>query len=506
MSTMRITDEQYIDAPAGAPTAVEIVTAATAHDFQALTGYLPNPDKVLKAENADIALYEGLLYDAHVGAVVDSVIDAVKSLEWAVDRGKSKSRYAKDLSNWLRDWDMHSFIEAMMNARLYGYQPLEVMWSQVGDLLVPSEAIAKPQKWFVFDQNRVLRFRTLDDKDLGMSLEQFPRKFLCPTYKGTYLNPYGTGVLSRCFWPVTFKRGGLKFWLTFIEKYGMPHVMIRVPASTTDQRRSELLSVGKRMIQDAVAVINDTDAITLVESQSKGASSDLYNRLFTVMNEEISKAIKSETLTTQLGDSGSYAAAKTHSEVSAAGIDSVKSLVQRELNQLVDWYMEVNVSESVERPRIVPYEEENVDKDLAERDKTLVDAGVRLTRTYWIRAYGFDESDLEEDAPVVEPSAPADPANANPDAQFADPPASFPDQAALDAAIVSLSDEEMQEQIETVIGPVLQMVRGARGYDDVRKRLYGMFPGMRSKDFEETLARVMFISSLLGRAGALGEE
>lgn len=32
-----------------------------------------------------------------------------------------------------------------------------------------------------------------------------------------------------CFWPVAFKKGGMKFWLRFAEKFGSPWVIGKHP-------------------------------------------------------------------------------------------------------------------------------------------------------------------------------------------------------------------------------------------------------------------------------------
>ena len=73
----------------------EIATRQRSIDFYSLGMYLPNPDPVLKKMGKDIVVYNELLSDGHLGGCVTSREAGVKSLEWEIDRGKSKSRQAK---------------------------------------------------------------------------------------------------------------------------------------------------------------------------------------------------------------------------------------------------------------------------------------------------------------------------------------------------------------------------------------------------------------------------
>ena len=75
--------------------------------------------------------------------------------------------------------------------------------------------------------------------------------------------------MSRCFWPVAFKKGGFKFWAVFTEKFGMPWLIGKVPRGTGDTDRAQLLDHLVKMVQDAVAVINDDESIAALEFQSK---------------------------------------------------------------------------------------------------------------------------------------------------------------------------------------------------------------------------------------------
>ena len=192
---------------------------------------------------------------------------------------------------------------------------------------LPHDIQEKPNQWFVFDNDNRLRFLSSEAQLEGERLP--PRKFLLTQHYATYENPYGQRILSRCFWPVTFKKGGWKFWVIFAEKFGIPTAIGKVPRATPADQRSALLTALGQMIQDAVAVINDDESIQLMEATQKGVTSELYERLIEVANTEISKAILGQTLSTEIPDRGSYAAAKSHLKVRGDLLDQDKKLVKR---------------------------------------------------------------------------------------------------------------------------------------------------------------------------------
>ncbi len=97
-------------------------------DFYPLSMYLPNPDIVLKKQGKDITVYNELLTDAHLGGCVASQKSGVLSLECYIDRGKAKSRHAKLIEDVFKSLDLERIVSEILNAPLFGYQILEVIW------------------------------------------------------------------------------------------------------------------------------------------------------------------------------------------------------------------------------------------------------------------------------------------------------------------------------------------------------------------------------------------
>lgn len=474
-----------------------IATRERSIDFiSAFSVYLPNPDPVLKKTGKDIKTYRDLLSDAHVGAAVQSRKSGVKCLEWEIDRGKSKSRQAKLITDVFNALDLNRILGEILDAPLFGYSPIEVIWERQGQYILPADLVGKPPEWFNFSVENELQFRT-KEKWQGEPIT-VERKFLLSRYNPTYENPYGENVLSKCFWPVTFKRGGMKFWVVFTEKYGMPFAIGKHPRGASDKERTDILGMLENMVRDAVATIPDDSSVDLLEPTGKTASTDIFERLLTFSNQEISKAILGQTLTTEMQDVGSYASAKVHLDVRYDIVQADKKLAEQTLNELIKWIYEINFGDTDNRATFTLYEEEEVDKTLAERDQTLTNSGVKFTKKYFMKAYGFEEEDIEEDTNKPTPSQFQETDDLEDDNSLID------SQLALDqlASAIGMNKEMLQEEINGSLNPILQMIKEGKGESEILENLILLHPYMDTSILELRLAKARFIAETWGRLRA----
>ncbi len=464
----------------------EFATRQRSINFYSLSMFLPNPDPVLKKLNKDITIYKELLTEPHVGACVLSRKAGVQSLEWGIDRGKARSGQSKIIEKHFNNLNIQKIISEILDADLFGYQPMEAMWYKDGNLILP-DLISKPPEWFMFSQENILRFRSKGNFTYGEELP--PYKFLCPTHQATYDNPYGVPSLSKVFWPVTFKKGGLQFWSVFTEKYGMPAVVGKIKRGATDDEKGDLATDLDNMVQDAIFVIPDDSSIELLEAGGKGASAQIYKELINLCNEEISKAILGQTLTTQIGDKGSYAASQTHMGVRQDILDSDKKLVEETFNQLIKWIYEINFPSSGELPVFSMWQEEDVDLELAQRDKTLAETGIKFTKQYYIKNYGLEEEDFDISEPQQQ--------NTFPPAQFAEPAQG--DKNPVSDLENAVSDKELQQIAEDLLRPVIELVKNGNNYEEVLEALSEQYPLMDTRTMQDLFGKAMFISEGSGR-------
>lgn len=117
------------------------------------TSILPNPDVVLKRLGMrSISVYRELLIDPIVGGAVRRRKSAVKRLEYRLD-GELGDKQQAIIKTMLANIDLYELIGQILDATLYGYQPIEIIWELKDSYWTPVKLITKPQEWFGFDDD-----------------------------------------------------------------------------------------------------------------------------------------------------------------------------------------------------------------------------------------------------------------------------------------------------------------------------------------------------------------
>jgi phage gp29-like protein len=369
----------------------------SAEFYAALMSFLPDPDPVLAKNGRDIKVYKELMLDPHVYSCLEQRKAKVLSMEWELNLGESSGNGVAIIEQLFRNenFNLTGIIETMLDAVAFGFQPMEIIWKNKNGYILPGKIEDKPAEWFIFDQENQPRFKSKEKPVEGEELP--PKKFLFAQNKPSYNNPYGEKVLSRCFWPVTFKKTSEKWWISFLEKYGMVWAIGKLPRNLMgdgSQEQNKLLDLLDALVNDAVGIIPDDSSVDFKEASGKDASAGMFRERAEYSNTEISKAILTQTLTTEIGDKGSYAASATHADMLTHLALKDKRIIEREINRLIRWIYELNFSEAVP-PKFTMYLPEDVDKQLAERDKILKEIGVNFNKSYFVKNYNMGKEEFE---------------------------------------------------------------------------------------------------------------
>ena len=122
----------------------EIATRKRSLNFYSLGSYLPDPDIVLRKQGKDIKVYKELMCDAHVFACVQSCKSGVMSLEWEIKNESEKDETTEKLEKLLKKLDIYKLINDILEATLFGFQPIEIIWGKVDNLILPIVLKSKP--------------------------------------------------------------------------------------------------------------------------------------------------------------------------------------------------------------------------------------------------------------------------------------------------------------------------------------------------------------------------
>lgn len=463
-----------------------IATRAQAIDYYAIGYYLPNPDPVLKKMGRDISAYREVLADSHVAGCVRRRKAAVKGLEWRITP-TGREEVDEQLNAIFDELPLNHIISQILNATLFGYQALEILWTYEDSIWKPVDIQGKPPEWFVFDEENQLKLRTKEHYFDGVVLPE--KKFLLATQDATYENPYGQGDLSKCFWAATFKKGGFKFWLEFTEKYGSPWLVGKHPRTATPTETEDLLDSLEQMLGTAVAAIPDDSSINLLESVSKGGSSQVFDDFLRYCKSEISVAILGQDQTTEADSNRASAVAGL--EV----LDDIRNddarLVESVFNQLLTWICELNFTVD-QLPKFELFEQESVDKLQAERDEILSRVGVKFTQQYLQRTYNFEDGDIE----LVQLNNVV-----NKQVEFAEPemPKNIAD------GIVEQLEVEGEPHVENWLQQVKDRLSQAESLEDFRNQLDSLIPELTFAEYGKVMAWASTVAEFAGRYSVAGE-
>jgi len=381
---------------------------------------LPDLDEILAENGYDFKIYRDLLTDPHLTATVQQRKLQILQMDWEVvedAKGIAHSAKRPDKSGFqlrsnvgegtikekaervLNDLPLQRIMSEILDCVLFGMTVQEITYGYNSEgELDPVRIEAKPQEWFIFNSNNELRIRKKSTAGIYLYEEGEPLpdfKFVVNRYHATYDNPYGDKILSRCYWPITFKRAATEFWQLMVERYGMPFLMGYHPAGWNQTQIDNFLDQLKEMMNENVYAFPDTlkDMIELKESPQYDIG-QLYDFLIRHHNTEVSKAVLTVTLTTDIQGVGSYKAAEIHKEMlSYIGL-SDKKIVEDGINRILQYWTFLNWGH-FDSPKIRLKKKEKIVDESERRDEVLSKIGVRFTKEYFKKRYRLEDSDFD---------------------------------------------------------------------------------------------------------------
>lgn len=457
-------------------------------------GYLPNPDPVLRKLGRNIAVYRELLSDPIVAGHVRRRKAAITSMDWHIEANGAPESVVQTITDLLEQLPLYAIIKQILDAALFGYQPLEVIWQQ-DKLWLPQSIVAKPQEWFHFNSDGVL---CLHINGYGEATAVPDYKFLCPTNNASYTNPYGTGDLASVYWPTIFKRGGLKFWAEFAEKFGAPWIIGKEPRSNTPADTDRLLDALEQLIGNAVASIPNDSSVEIKEAAGKQGSADVYDRFIRYCRSEIAIALLGQDQTTEKDTNHASAAAGL--EVTEDIRDDDCRIVESCFNQLIDWVCTFNFPANTPRPSFVLFTESEGDKTQAERDQILVNCGVALSENYFKRSYNLSDEDIDNTKVTTSSTL-----------NFAEPRSDGPKPQDLADKLYQASlpnAHTLNRYTEIAMQAVAAQLSGSLDEiteDELLERLAAAYPQMNTDKLQDKLTEILFLADTLGRLEAQAE-
>lgn len=334
--------------------------------------------------SVDWGVYERIRKDDQVKSCMEQRIRAVVSAEWDVLPGDNDDPRSVEASDRFKEniqrigWDR--ITKKMLYAILHGYS--------VAEALYPSAAIDGLWQFAGFKVRNALRFRYDKDRKLRLITRKQPNGELLPEKKFWVLTEggtdddeiYGEGLADWLYWPVFFKRNGMRFWNIFLDKFGSPTAKVTYKRGATKKDVATALDILRSLSQDSGIAVPEGIAVEFLQVMRSGVGD--YKELCGYMDSAISKIILSQTMTTDDGSSKSQA--QVHAGVKLEVVKADADLLSDTFNEgPARWWTDWNYGPDVASPQLVRLVDEEADlKIMAETDAALDSLG-------WVRT---DES------------------------------------------------------------------------------------------------------------------
>ncbi len=450
-------------------------------------------DSVLRHRGSqDLQIYREVLTDDEVKSALTQRQDAVVSREIQVDAGGEQPidiEAADAMRQQIESIGFDRVTRLMHYGVFYGYAVSELIYGVRDNLLWIEDVKVRDRRRFRFTPKGELRLLAPHNMTEGV---ECPSPYFWHYSVGADHDdePYGLGLAHWLYWPVFFKRNGVKFWMIFLDKFGMPTVAGKYPQGATQEQKRDLLALTRALATDTGVIMPEGMAIELLAAGRSGAAD--YQSLYNAMNEAIRRVVVG-----QISSSGGQ----------SKGIGGDESLQSAILNSIAKsdadliceswnrgparWWTELNFPGAAVPLVSRIFDEPEDLKSRAERDKNIVEStGFRPTLATVTDTYGGDWEPVPTPAPAASPVA-----------QFAEQEAN----AGVAERMATRLNTELQPATEAWIDKIRELVDRVESLEQLRDELVTLIPNMSLDDYAAALSQALSAAHLAGRSDIVEE-
>lgn len=471
-------------------------------------------DDILIRRGKGIELYREVLRDGRSYTVLQKRARALIAREWEVEPASQEPvdvRAAEFIERMLQRIRFDRVTLNMLDATLMGFSALEPVWERDGFDIMPRLIQKIDQRRIVFDIDWKPRLLTMENMLDGLPWPD--RKLIVHRFdEHDGSDPYGFGLGRILFWHVLFKREGVGFWLKALERFATPLPVAKYPSGMLPADQNKLLdALSGAIAGGALAVPIGTDIDFAKAALSGQLTHEAWCRYW---DEQTAEAVLGETLTTNIGNGGSRAAAETQRDVKDELIDGDADMVGATLQDtLIRWAVEYNVPDAqpplVLRPRPSNVlAEEKAKTSKSERQSKDLDNLFRLRRE------GFGPQKMEEalseimERPIITcaPVNPqADPLKIGKPNADGTPAFSGPDDPSIVDQLRAATAAIRRGWIEHIRGVIDQLLADGGELVDLPQRLLEAYPDLPTDDISGLIGDALALAELKGRSDVQDE-
>lgn len=349
----------------------------------------------------------------NISEVVGSVSDAPWEIKAWSDHGKDASKSSEDKACFAKDaikgmmprpqWGELSesgLTKAIAYGYFSGHQVCEVLWDREKDGTKPRTARILPPRFYGYPYDIEGDDRLMLNRDGGYSgydYEDFPEHHFLIAINGGHPGHASVAAPLRAltgYWLAAVF--GLKWLLQFSQLYGIP---FRWATYSDDSVKSKVCDMLESIGAAGWAAFPQGTSVNF-EDASKSASALPQKDLMEMADAQADTFILGQTLTTDVGDSGSRALGDVHENVRIGMMQRVADFVADVYNhQLIPSIIELNYGDASELPCYkATFKQPQDEAKMVSRDKTLfLDMKLPVSKTYLYDRYGVPVPDEDSD-------------------------------------------------------------------------------------------------------------
>lgn len=253
-----------------------------------------NPNRTILLD-----LLEDVMLDGHLTSVVQKRRDAVKNNALIFNRnGKEDEEINKVLSSP----DILNLIEDLMDTIFFGYTVIQVnnIYLDENEDVYKIDYDLIPRKHVHPEDG----FECISKQQSGITKDFLFKEPPLSKYMIWAGKAKDYGLLTKAAQYVIYKRGGFGDWAEYAELFGRPFREARYK-NYDEATRIELEKMMQLYGGAGYAILPDGAEFKLHQATTAASSNVLYKTLITACNEEMSKLIVGQTMTTDNGSSRS---------------------------------------------------------------------------------------------------------------------------------------------------------------------------------------------------------
>ncbi len=203
----------------------------------------------------------------------------------------------------------------LLDAVSKGYSAAEIDWAVRDGVIAPRRLMHRPAHWLRPDQDAPDEWRVMTDREPTTGERLWPQRWIVHVSRAKSGSPSQAGLGRTLAWWYLYKSYAIKDWATYAEKYGSPLRLGKYPEGADDADIRALEEAIEQLGVDAYAVMPAAMTAEFVSDAGARTGADVYERLATFSNREISKAVLGQTLTTEESARGTQGLGSVHNDV-----------------------------------------------------------------------------------------------------------------------------------------------------------------------------------------------